>query len=82
RQLLAFARNSFDHPLDDLLGYGNGLGGQRRLQQFLQRILVVFNQWTLGADFLKETLKVSEEQLADMSFSLLDHIGFSKKDIE
>ncbi|OJF91014.1 vitamin B12-dependent ribonucleotide reductase [Pararhizobium antarcticum] len=45
-------------------------------------IKFVFNQWTLGVDFLKETLKVSDEQLADMSFSLLEHIGFSKKDIE
>ncbi|CAN7275837.1 vitamin B12-dependent ribonucleotide reductase [Neorhizobium sp. LjRoot104] len=45
-------------------------------------IKFVFNQWTLGADFLKNTLKVSDEQLADMSFNLLEHIGFSKKDIE
>jgi len=45
-------------------------------------IKFVFNQWTLGIDFLKNTLKVSDEQLADMSFSLLEHIGFSKKDIE
>ncbi len=45
-------------------------------------IKFVFNQWTLGADFLKGTLKVSDEQLADMSFNLLEHIGFSKKDIE
>lgn len=45
-------------------------------------IKFVFNQWTLGADFLKTTLKVSDEQLADMSFNLLEHIGFSKKDIE
>ncbi|MGG6893671.1 vitamin B12-dependent ribonucleotide reductase [Rhizobium sp. BR 315] len=45
-------------------------------------IKFVFNQWTLGADFLKGTLKVSDEQLADMSFNLLDHLGFSKKDIE
>ncbi|QLF70248.1 vitamin B12-dependent ribonucleotide reductase [Peteryoungia desertarenae] len=45
-------------------------------------IKFVFNQWTLGADFLKETLKVTDEQLADMSFNLLDHMGFSKKDIE
>ncbi|MGR6430614.1 vitamin B12-dependent ribonucleotide reductase [Rhizobium sp. PAMB 3174] len=45
-------------------------------------IKFVFNQWTLGADFLKDTLKVSDEQLADMSFNLLDHMGFSKKDIE
>ncbi|MDQ0320530.1 ribonucleoside-diphosphate reductase alpha chain [Pararhizobium capsulatum DSM 1112] len=45
-------------------------------------IKFVFNQWTLGADFLKGTLKVTDEQLADMSFNLLEHIGFSKKDIE
>ncbi|OLP53877.1 ribonucleoside-diphosphate reductase, adenosylcobalamin-dependent [Rhizobium rhizosphaerae] len=45
-------------------------------------IKFVFNQWTLGADFLKTALKVSDEQLADVSFNLLDHIGFSKKDIE
>ncbi|NLS16176.1 vitamin B12-dependent ribonucleotide reductase [Rhizobium sp. P40RR-XXII] len=45
-------------------------------------IKFVFNQWTLGADFLKGALKVSDEQMADMSFNLLDHLGFSKKDIE
>ncbi|NWJ26361.1 vitamin B12-dependent ribonucleotide reductase [Rhizobium sp. RM] len=45
-------------------------------------IKFVFNQWTLGADFLKDTLKVSDEQLSDMTFNLLDHLGFGKKDIE
>ncbi|MCZ7449471.1 vitamin B12-dependent ribonucleotide reductase [Agrobacterium rhizogenes] len=45
-------------------------------------IKFVFNQWTLGADFLKGTLKVSDEQLSDMSFNLLEHLGFGKKDIE
>ncbi|MFB2551566.1 vitamin B12-dependent ribonucleotide reductase [Ensifer soli] len=45
-------------------------------------IKFVFNQWTLGADFLKGTLKVTDEQLADIGFNLLAHIGFSKKDIE
>jgi ribonucleoside-diphosphate reductase alpha chain len=45
-------------------------------------IKFVFNQWTLGADFMKTVLKVSDEQLADISFNLLDHLGFSKKDIE
>ncbi|OBZ94241.1 ribonucleotide-diphosphate reductase subunit alpha [Pararhizobium polonicum] len=45
-------------------------------------IKFVFNQWTLGVEFLKDTLKVTDEQLADMSFNLLEHIGFSKKDIE
>ncbi|MEI2299883.1 vitamin B12-dependent ribonucleotide reductase [Ensifer sp. MJa1] len=45
-------------------------------------IKFVFNQWTLGADFLKGTLKVTDEQLGAMDFNLLDHMGFSKKDIE
>jgi ribonucleoside-diphosphate reductase alpha chain len=45
-------------------------------------IKFAFNQWTLGADFLKDVLKVSDEQLSDMSFNLLEHIGFSKKEIE
>ncbi len=45
-------------------------------------IKFVFNQWTLGVDFLKDTLKVSDEQLSDMSFNLLEHLGFAKKDIE
>ncbi|PZU81262.1 MAG: vitamin B12-dependent ribonucleotide reductase [Shinella sp.] len=45
-------------------------------------IKFVFNQWTLGADFLKAALKVSDEQLSDMSFNLLEHVGFTKKEIE
>ncbi len=44
-------------------------------------IKFVFNQWTLGADFLKG-LGVTAEQLNDMSFELLPFLGFSKKDIE
>jgi ribonucleoside-diphosphate reductase alpha chain len=45
-------------------------------------IKFVFNQWTLGTDFVKETLGVTDEQMADFSFNLLEHIGFSKRDIE
>ncbi|GMB83663.1 vitamin B12-dependent ribonucleotide reductase [Shinella zoogloeoides] len=45
-------------------------------------IKFAFNQWTLGADFLKEVLKVTDEQLSDMSFNLLEHVGFTRKDIE
>ncbi len=41
----------------------------------------MFNQWTLGADFLK-SLGVTEAQLNDFSFDLLGFLGFSKKDIE
>jgi len=44
-------------------------------------IKFVFNQWTLGADFLK-SLGVTAEQLNDISFELLPFLGFSRKDIE
>jgi ribonucleoside-diphosphate reductase alpha chain len=44
-------------------------------------IKFIFNQWTLGADFLK-SLGVTAEQLNDISFDLLSFLGFSKKDIE
>ena len=44
-------------------------------------IKFVFNQWTLGADFLKG-LGVTDAQLGDMSFDLLSFLGYSKKDIE
>ena len=45
-------------------------------------IKFVFNQWTLGADFCKDVLEISEEQLNDFEFNMLAHLGFSKKDIE
>src|SRR5690606_27854676 len=44
-------------------------------------IKFVFNQWTLGADFLK-SLGVTDEQLNDFSFELLPFLGFSRKEIE
>ncbi len=44
-------------------------------------IKFIFNQWTLGADFLK-SLGVTDAQLSDISFDLLSFLGFSKKDIE
>ncbi len=45
-------------------------------------IKFVFNQWTLGADFCKNVLEITEEQLADFEFNMLSFLGFSKKDIE
>lgn len=45
-------------------------------------IKFVFNQWTLGADFLRDTLGVTDEQMAAIDFNLLDHLGFSRKEIE
>lgn len=45
-------------------------------------IKFVFNQWTLGHEFCRETLKLDDSQLNDMSFNLLKHMGFSSSDIE
>ncbi|EEA96621.1 vitamin B12-dependent ribonucleotide reductase [Pseudovibrio sp. JE062] len=45
-------------------------------------IKFVFNRWTLGDDLLTGKLGVSAEQLEDMEFDLLTHMGFNKADIE
>jgi len=45
-------------------------------------IKFAFNKWTLGEDFLRDTLKVSPEQLAAPTFDLLAHLGFTKREIE
>ena len=42
----------------------------------------VFNQFTLGVDFCKEKLGVTDAQLNDFDFNLLEHLGFSKDEIE
>jgi ribonucleoside-diphosphate reductase alpha chain len=42
----------------------------------------VFNKWTLGEDFCKSVLKISDEQLNDFGFDMLAHLGFSKADID
>ncbi len=45
-------------------------------------IKFVFNKWTVGEDFAKETLGFTDEQLDDMSFDMLTGLGFDKKEIE
>ena len=45
-------------------------------------IKFVFNKWTLGEEFCKGTLGLTDEQLDDISFDLLAAIGFDKKEIE
>uniref|UniRef100_UPI003D0CE729 vitamin B12-dependent ribonucleotide reductase n=1 Tax=Roseibium sp. TaxID=1936156 RepID=UPI003D0CE729 len=45
-------------------------------------IKFVFNKWTLGEDFCKDVLELTDEQLDDMQFDMLAALGFSKKDIE
>ncbi|MFC3050935.1 vitamin B12-dependent ribonucleotide reductase [Kordiimonas pumila] len=41
-------------------------------------IKFVFNQWTLGSKFCKETLGLTDEQLNDYQFDMLAALGFSK----
>ncbi|WP_113155523.1 vitamin B12-dependent ribonucleotide reductase [Nitratireductor sp. OM-1] len=45
-------------------------------------IKFAFNKWTLGEDFCKETLGLTDEQLDDFSFDMLAALGFTKKEIE
>ncbi|MHA1158589.1 MAG: vitamin B12-dependent ribonucleotide reductase, partial [Alphaproteobacteria bacterium] len=41
-----------------------------------------FNKWTLGEDFLTDSLGITEDQLAEPSFDLLKALGFSRADVE
>jgi ribonucleoside-diphosphate reductase alpha chain len=45
-------------------------------------IKFVFNKWTLGEDFIRDTLKVDAEKIAEPTFDLLQAIGFTKREIE
>jgi ribonucleoside-diphosphate reductase alpha chain len=45
-------------------------------------IKFVFNHWTLGADWVKETFGFTGAQLGEVSFDMLSALGFSKKEIE
>jgi len=45
-------------------------------------IRYVFNRWTLGDDFCKNVLKLSDEQLSSPTFDLLEALGFFVRDIE
>jgi ribonucleoside-diphosphate reductase alpha chain len=41
----------------------------------------VFNRWTLGDEFLKDTLRIPAEKLDDPAFDLLTHLGFTKQQV-
>jgi ribonucleoside-diphosphate reductase alpha chain len=45
-------------------------------------IKFVFNKFSLGEDFCRNTLKLGDEQLGDLGFDILSHIGFSKAEID
>jgi ribonucleoside-diphosphate reductase alpha chain len=45
-------------------------------------IKFVFNKFTLGADFLAETLKVPAERIEEQNFDLLSQLGFSRAETD
>lgn len=72
-----------NHPA--LVGHGFGPRELEKVDAALASafdIRFVFNQWTLGEDFCKGTLGIPAEKLADPSFDLLRHLGFTRAQIE
>ncbi|PKP69697.1 MAG: ribonucleoside-diphosphate reductase, adenosylcobalamin-dependent [Alphaproteobacteria bacterium HGW-Alphaproteobacteria-4] len=68
-----------------LLGHGFGAREIEKLEAALPSafdIRFVFNQWTLGEDFCTKTLGIPAAKLADPTFDLLRHLGFTKAQID
>ncbi|MFN0113275.1 MAG: vitamin B12-dependent ribonucleotide reductase [Paracoccaceae bacterium] len=68
-----------------LLGHGFGRAEIDKVEAALPSafdIRFVFNQWTLGESFCRETLGIPEEKLADPSFDMLRHFGFTKAQVD
>ena len=68
-----------------LIGHGFGPEEIGKIEAALPAafdIRFVFNQWTLGADFCQGTLGIPAEKLADPTFDLLRHLGFTRAQIE
>ncbi len=45
-------------------------------------IKFAFNQWTLGEDFCKDVLGITDEQLSDFNFDMLRFLGFTREQIQ
>jgi ribonucleoside-diphosphate reductase alpha chain len=68
-----------------LLGHGFGAAEIAAVEAALPQafdIRFVFNQWTLGEEFCTRTLGIPAEKLVDPSFNLLQHLGFTKAQID
>ncbi|CRK74039.1 Vitamin B12-dependent ribonucleotide reductase [Nereida ignava] len=67
-----------------LIGHGFGQAELEKVEAALAStfdIRFVFNQWTLGAEFCTNVLGIPQDKLADPTFDLLTHLGFTKADI-
>ncbi|GAB1479840.1 vitamin B12-dependent ribonucleotide reductase [Paracoccaceae bacterium] len=68
-----------------LVGHGFGARELEKIEAALPSafdIRFVFNQWTLGEDFCKGALGIPADKLADPTFDLLRHLGFTKAQID
>ncbi|MCG7492224.1 vitamin B12-dependent ribonucleotide reductase [Thalassobius sp. Cn5-15] len=68
-----------------LLGHGFTAAEVEKVEAALASafdIRFVFNQYTLGEAFCRDTLGIPADRLVDPSFDLLRHLGFSRADIE
>ncbi|MFM2365939.1 MAG: hypothetical protein RIR95_547, partial [Pseudomonadota bacterium] len=68
-----------------LIGHGFGPRELEKIESSLPSafdIRFVFNQWTLGEDFCKGALGIPADRLADPSFDLLRHLGFTRAQID
>ncbi|WP_102110392.1 vitamin B12-dependent ribonucleotide reductase [Oceaniglobus roseus] len=68
-----------------LIGHGFGEAEIAKVEAALPSafdIRFVFNQWTLGETFCRETLGIPAEKLADPTFDLLRSLGFTRGDID
>ncbi|MFC3568730.1 vitamin B12-dependent ribonucleotide reductase [Paracoccus simplex] len=68
-----------------LIGHGFGPRELEKVDAALASafdIRFVFNQWTLGETFCRETLGIPADKLNDPGFDLLRHLGFTRAQIE
>ena len=68
-----------------LLGHGFGAREIEKIEAALPSafdIRFVFNQWTLGEEFCTRTLGIPAERLADPTFDMLRHLGFTKAQVD
>jgi len=68
-----------------LVGHGFGPAEIEKVEAALPSafdIRFVFNQWTLGEEFCTRTLGIPAAKLADPTFDLLRHLGFTKAQID
>ncbi|MBV7379368.1 vitamin B12-dependent ribonucleotide reductase [Maritimibacter dapengensis] len=68
-----------------LMNKGFGRAEIEKLEQGLASafdIRFLFNQWTLGEEFCRNDLGLTDAELNNPAFDLLKHLGFSKGDID